>query len=101
MTLNEYLNQNKVWSSKNTELQISSMDEVYRRRACDWLLRNSGGLLQIYIMEQYEAPETEPTLGDKLALADIRPYSWIKKTPLFLALSEGIPAELLRRQGGR
>lgn len=104
-TLTEYLNQNVVWSSKESELAIADMDVTYRRRACDWLLRNVEGLLQLYILEQYEAryaeTEREPTLADKLRWADLRPYSWIKRTPLFLALSEGLPPELLRRQGGR
>lgn len=99
--LHEYLHQNIVWSSKDSELAIAEMDVTYRRRACDWLLRNVEGLLLVYILEEFEAMETEPTLGDKLKWADIRPYSWIKRTPLFLKLSEGLPPELLRRQGGR
>lgn len=99
--LTDYLNQGETWSSKGANMSIKDMDEVYRRRACDWLLRNTESLLQIYITEQYEGKESEPTLSDKLRWADIRPYSWIRRTPLFLALSEGIPQELLRKTGGR
>jgi hypothetical protein len=99
-TLAEYLGQGEVWSSKDAMLNIADMDEVYRRRATEWLLRNAEGLLQQFVLEQYDAKEELPTLGDKLGWADIRPYSWIKRTPLYLAVSKGIPTELLRK-GGR
>jgi len=97
MTLDEYLNQDKIWSSANGDLPIVDMDEVYRRRACDWLLRNTTSIHQLWLMEWYMASESEPTLGEKLRRADTRPYSWIKQTPLFKALSQGVPPELLRR----
>ncbi|MEV0237588.1 hypothetical protein [Nonomuraea sp. NPDC050786] len=97
----DYLGQDRVWSSSNGNMKISDMDEVYRRRACDWLLRNAEGLLQMLNMEEYMNAEKEPDLGHKLRMADRRPYSWIRRTPLFLRLSQGIPPELLRRQGGR
>lgn len=98
--LADYLNQGEIWSSARGDMLVAEMDNIYRRRACEWLLRNTEGLLQMYVLEAYEAMETEPTLADKLRWADLRPYSWIKKTPLFLALSEGIDPSLLRT-GGR
>lgn len=97
MTIDEYLNQDKIWSSANKELRIEDMDEVYRRRACDWLLRNTTSLHQMWLMEWYMDHDQEPSLDAKLRKIDERPYSWIKRTPLFRALSAGIPDELLRR----
>lgn len=99
-TLAEYLNQGVIWSSANGDMLIADMDDTYRRRACDWLLRNTEGLLQMYVLEAYEALDHEPTLADKLRWADLRPYSWIKKTRLFLSVSAGIDPRLLR-SGGR
>jgi hypothetical protein len=96
-----YLNQGEIWSSANGDQRISEMDLVYRRRALDWLLRNTEGLLQMYVLEDFMAMDEDPTLADKLRWADIRPYSWIKKTPLFEALAVGIDVRLLRRSGGR
>lgn len=95
-----YLDQGEYWSSVNGDMAISRMDEVYRRRALDWLLRNTEGLLQMYVLEEYMGLEEEPVLADKLRWADIRPYSWIKKTTLYQALVEGIDESLLRK-GGR
>jgi hypothetical protein len=99
-SLADYLNQGEVWYSKTGSLTIAEMDEVYRRRCCDWLLRNAEGLLQGYILEEFDGKTADPTLDDKLGWADIRPYSWIKRTKLFLSVSQGIPSELFRK-GGR
>lgn len=99
--LKDYMNQDQVWSSSAGELLISAMDQTYRRRACDWLLRNAEGLLQVLNMEEYMNAPEEPDLGHKLRMADRRPYSWIRRTELFKSLSKDIPPELLRRQGGR
>jgi hypothetical protein len=95
-----YLDQGEFWSSANGDMLISRMDEVYRRRALDWLLRNTEGLLQMFVLEEFMGMEAEPTLADKLRWADIRPYSWIKKTKLYQSLVVGIDESLLRK-GGR
>lgn len=99
-TLAAYLDQGEVWSSAAGDMYIANMDEVYRRRALDWMLRNTEGLLQVYVLEAFEGMETEPNLADKLRWADIRPYSWIKKTKLYQSLVVGIDESLLRK-GGR
>lgn len=99
-TLAEYLDQDKVWSSAGGPTLISDMDQVYRRRAVEFLIRNALTLFQLWIMEQYVMSENEPPLGVKLRWASIRPYSWLKRTPLFLSLADGLPMELVRRSGG-
>jgi hypothetical protein len=96
-----YLNQGVIWSSANGDQLIADMDLVYRRRALDWMLRNTEGLLQMYVLEDFMSMDEDPTLADKLRWADIRPYSWIKKTALFEALAVGIDVNLLRKTGGR
>lgn len=98
--IGDYLGQGVAWSSARGDMLIANMDEVYRRRACEWLLRNAEGLLQVFVLESFEGLDHEPTLADKIRWADIRPYSWIKRTKLFQTLVEGIDENLLRR-GGR
>lgn len=98
--LTEYLTQTEIWSSASGPMRISDMDPVYRRRAVEFLIRNALTLFQLWLMEQYVTASEEPSLGEKLRWASTRPYSWLKRTPLFTALADGLPLELIRRNSG-
>lgn len=95
-TLDEYLNQGQYWMSKNGEFPVANMDEVYRRRALRWLIRNAAELYRLWTVEAYVEGEEAPDLETFIQWIDARPQNWVKNTPLYLSLMEGIPEELIR-----
>lgn len=93
--LNAYLNQREHWMSKAGEFPIRNMDHVYRRRALHWLTRNAAELFRLWTMEAYVDGDEPPSLETIVQWIDARPQNWIKNTPLYLELMEGVPQELI------
>lgn len=95
-TLNAYLTQRTYWMSKGGEFPITDMDAVYRRRAIHWLTRNSAELYRLWTLEAYVEGDEVPELETLIQWIDARPSNWVKALPLYEALMEGVPAELVR-----
>jgi hypothetical protein len=94
--LNAYLFQADYWMSKTGEYPIQDMDAVYRRRALHWLTRNAAELYRLWTLEAYVDGEENPDLDTLIGWIDARPQTWVKATPLYLSLAEGVPAELIK-----
>lgn len=93
--LDAYLNQRDYWMSKGGGFPIRDMDPVYRRRAIHWLTRNSAEIYRLWTVEAYVDGEEAPTLEDLVSWIDARPQNWVKTTPLYQELLEGVPQELI------
>lgn len=94
-TLAEYLGQGSIWYSRTGPYPIADMDQVYRRRALRWLARNAGHLYTLWTTEAYVESEHTPDLDTLIGWVDTRPTAWVRETPLFKALMEGVPQELI------
>lgn len=95
-TLNTYLFQREYWMSKNGMYPLDDMDETYRRRALHWLTRNAAELYRLWTLEAYVEAEESPDLETLVQWIDARPQNWVKATPLYQSLLEGVPSELIR-----
>lgn len=94
--LNAYLTQRDYWMSKAGEFPVEEMDITYRRRALHWLTRNAAELYRLWTVEAYVESDKTPDLETLIQWVDARPQNWVKNTPLYLALLEGVPQELIR-----
>ena len=94
--LNAYLNQRDHWMSKAGVFPIQDMDLVYRRRAIHWLTRNAAELYRLWTVEAYMEGDEAPDLDTIIGWIDARPSNWVKGLPLYEALLEGVPPELIK-----
>jgi hypothetical protein len=93
--LNAYLTQREYWMSKSGEFPIRDMDMRYRGRAIHWLTRNSADIFRLWTLEAFIEGEEAPGLETLIQWIDARPQNWVKALPLYAALVEGLPAELV------
>lgn len=94
-TLAEYLAQGDIWYSRTGPYQIADMDQVYRRRALRWLVRNAGHLFSLWTTEAYVESDSTPDLDTLIGWVDTRPTAWVRDTALFQSLIVGVPQELI------
>ena len=94
--LNAYLFQGTHWMSKTGSFPIVDMDAVYRRRALHWLTRNAAELYRLWTLEAFVEGEEAPDLDTMIQWVDARPSNWVKATPLYESLMEGVPPELIK-----
>jgi hypothetical protein len=114
MDLSTYLDQGRVWISKDQEMiGIETMSPEWRRNAAKWLLRRADVLRiecriasfrnECHALEDGTADylRREET-GDLVSLLrDIsKPDEWIERTDLYRALVEGLPPASLRLEAG-
>lgn len=104
MDLRSYLDQGEHWiaagrthgsvGEPGNMLKIEDMDLEHRRKAARWLLAKSQALIGIVEAQTNEGILAEngwDVLGDVLSLVAQDPKYWIKGTPLFQALVQGLP----------
>lgn len=94
--LHDYLHQRDTWMSKAGAFPIQEMDDTYRRRAAKWLTKHASELFRLWTVEAYVDGEEAPDLDTLIAWVDNRPSYWIKGLPLYQALTDGLPVELVQ-----